>query len=298
MSVSVDAATRPALRIGFIGAGRLGRALGLALQRAGQQVVAVASARLGSAQAMAAALGCRATEAQDVVDACDLVFVTTPDATIAPAVRALHWRRGMAVVHCSGATDVDEALSPAAAQGAAVGGFHPLQTFADPEAAARSLRGCTVTVEARDAGLDATLVALADRLGCPVNRLPPGMRARYHAAAGYGSQFINALLAEAARVWATWGASEADAARALLPLARGTLAAIERAGIAGGMPGPVSRGDVHTVAQHLQSLQALDADTGASYRLLCARTVALARQRGAIDEATASQLADLLHQAP
>ncbi|MGQ0652443.1 MAG: DUF2520 domain-containing protein, partial [Betaproteobacteria bacterium] len=44
------------------------------------------------------------------------------------------------------------------------------------------------------------LVALAERLGCRVNRLPPGARARYHAAAGYASQFINVLLREASKI--------------------------------------------------------------------------------------------------
>ncbi|MBM3594293.1 MAG: DUF2520 domain-containing protein [Alphaproteobacteria bacterium] len=60
--------------------------------------------------------------------------------------------------------------------------------------------GCTITIEAGPA-LEPTLVALAERLGCRVNRLPPGMRGRYHAAAGYTSRFINALFAEAMQIW-------------------------------------------------------------------------------------------------
>jgi len=285
----------PRLRIGFIGAGRLGQALALAMERAGLDVVAVASASPASAAQAAARLGrCEAVPAQQVADRCDLVFITTPDAAIGPAAAAVVWRAGTGVVHCSGATDVDEALAPAARAGAAVGGFHPMQTFADPEAAARTLAGCTVTVEARDAGLDARLAGIAMQLGCAVNRLPAGMRARYHAAAGYGSQFINVLFAEAARVWATWGADEAATVRALLPLARGTLAAIETSGIAGGMPGPVSRGDVETVAKHVAAFEVLDAPTMESYRLLCGRTVALAAARGAIDHVTVQRLHQLL----
>ena len=116
------------------------------------------------------------------------------------------------------------------------------------------------------------------------------MRARYHAAAGYGSQFINVLFAEAARVFASWGMAEADTVRALLPMARGTLAAIEAAGIARGMPGPVSRGDTDTVGKHLAAFAELgDAQTVESYRLLCARTVELAIAGGGIDEATAER---------
>lgn len=283
------------LRIGFIGAGRTGQALALALDRAGLRIAAVASARCASAQRIAARLrDCEALTAQQVAERCDLVFITTPDAAIEPTASALVWRAGAGVVHCSGATEVDAALALAAAAGAAIGGFHPMQTFADPDAAAQSLPGCTITIEARDAALDARLVAIAERLGCAVNRLPAGMRARYHAAAGYASQFVNVLLAEAARVWASWGASEADTVRALLPLVRGTLAAIESAGIAKGMPGPVSRGDVETVAKHVAALAALDAATNESYRLLCGRTVGLALARGAIDEATADKLRAML----
>lgn len=285
------------LRIGFIGAGRLGSALALAMQQAGLPVRAVASARAESAQRMAARLPrCEAVSAQQVADGCELVFITTPDAAIEPTAAALTWRAGIGVVHCSGATEVD-ALRHAREQGAAIGGFHPMQTFADPDAAARSLPGCTITIEAQDATLDQQLVAIATALGCAVNRLPggpEGMRARYHAAAGYASQFINVLLAEAAQVWASWGASEADTVRALLPLVRGTLAAIESNGIAGGMPGPVSRGDVSTVAKHMAAMSALGEPVLASYRLLCDRTVPLALARGGIDAQTAQRLRGIL----
>jgi predicted short-subunit dehydrogenase-like oxidoreductase (DUF2520 family) len=285
-----------ALRIGFVGAGRLGRALAWSLAARHLNVVAVASHSLGSAQALAAPLpNCRVGDAQSVVDACDLVFVTTPDAAIEPTVAACRWRDGIGVVHCSGVTEV-AALAAAADAGALVGGFHPMQTFGDPEVASLSLPGCTITIEAQEP-LNATLVGLAERLQCRVNRLPPGMRARYHAAAGYASQFVNVLFAEAARLWHSWGATEAEAVAALLPLARGTLAAIGSAGIARAMPGPVSRGDLGSIEKHLQALAPFGADMLDRYRLLCAATVPLAAERGAIEAALAQRFQVLLDQA-
>ncbi len=270
------------LRIGFIGAGRLGKALAWSLHRAGLHVGGVASATPGSAQALAARIpGCNVLTPQQVVDGSDLVFISTPDSAIAGLPAQLRWRAGMAVVHCSGVTEVD-VLGAARDQGAQIGGFHPMQTFGDPDAAVASLPGSTITIEAAEP-LNATLVALAERLGCRVNRLPPGMRGRYHAAAGFTSQFVNVLFAEAARVWATWGGTEEDAVRAMMPMARGTLASIESAGIARGMPGPVSRGDVGSVEKHLAALDGLGPDTLAFYRLMCGRTVELARQSGAAD---------------
>ena len=289
------------LDIGFIGAGRLGKALACSFTAAGLRVTAAASSSAPSGAVSARALadaipGCEAMAAQAVVDRCDLIFLTTPDFAITSACAALRWRQGVSVVHCSGVTEVG-ALSAARDQGACIGGFHPMQTFGDPAAAVASLPGSTITIEAEEP-LNTTLVALVRQLDCRVNRLPPGMRARYHASAGFTSQFINALFAEAARVWESWGATEAEALQAMLPMARGTLASIESSGIAGGMPGPVSRGDVGSVEKHVAALAALSEHSLDFYRMLCASTIPLAVERGSINEDTARRLQEALEMKP
>jgi predicted short-subunit dehydrogenase-like oxidoreductase (DUF2520 family) len=98
------------------------------------------------------------------------------------------------------------------------------------------------------------------------------------------------LLREASKAWQHWGASEEAALRALLPLARGTLASIEQLGVARGMPGPASRGDVGSIEKHVAALSALDTDMLELYRQLCARTVTLALERGGIDMPTAQRI--------
>lgn len=280
-------------RVGFIGAGRLGKALAWSLANVGVPVVAVANPVDADARALAERIeGCLVMTAQEVADGCDLVFVVTPDGVIEAATQALRWRAGMGVVHCSGATEVS-ALNKAREDGALTGGFHPMQTFGDPMAAVASLPGSTITIEAPEP-LDGLLGDLARRLGCHVNRLPPGMRGRYHAAAGFTSQFINALFDQAAQVWASWGATPEDTMRALIPLARGTLASIESAGIAAGMPGPVSRGDLQSVDKHLDSLAPLGPEMMAFYRLMCGQTIPLAQACGGIDAATAARFREAL----
>ncbi len=249
-------------------------------------VAAVSDATPANAERFAERIpNCRVAGIQEVAERCDLVFVTTPDEAISGTCAHVAWRSGTYVVHCSGVTEVS-ALASAQEAGAIIGGFHPMQTFGDPVAAARSLAGCTITVEAQEP-LNEILAALAERLDCRVNHLPPGVRGRYHAAAGYTSQFINVLLREASKVWQSWGSTEEDAVRALLPLARGTLESIASAGIARGMPGPVSRGDVASVEKHVHALEPLGPDVIEFYRLLCARTIPLALEYGAIDEKAA-----------
>ena len=293
MSVTFDAASVDRLKIGFIGTGRLGKALALSFMDRGLCIAAVGSLTLDESAPLAAAIpGCANLTPQQVVDACDLVFVTTVDGAIEPTAQSLQWRAGMAAVHCSGATEVS-ALAKAAADGAMVGGFHPMQTFGDPEAARRSLPGCTITIEA-EPPLYGALHAIATRLECRVNLLPPGMRGRYHAAAGYASQFINVILREASAIWQSWGANEDDAVAALLPLVQGTLASIGGAGLARGMPGPVSRGDIVSIDKHLASLASLDAPLQQLYREMCSRSIALGLEAGGVNAQQAAQLRAML----
>ena len=169
-------------RIGFIGAGRVAKGLAWGLAQSGQRVLAAASRSLDSAAQLAARIpGCAAlADAQHVVERSDMVFVTVPDDAIAAVAASLQWRAGLAVVHCSGATEVS-ALASAARAGALIGGFHPLQLFADPEVALAGLPGCTIAIEA-EAPLLPRLEGLAQALRCRSIRLPAGCRPRYHAA--------------------------------------------------------------------------------------------------------------------
>jgi predicted short-subunit dehydrogenase-like oxidoreductase (DUF2520 family) len=264
-------------RVGFIGAGRVGKGLSLALSRCGYELTGVAGRGLD--------------QKKSVVDASDLVFLTVPDDSLRAACAELGWRN-KSVVHCSGAAEL-EVLQHAKAQGAQVGGFHPLQMFADPDVAARGLKGCAVAVEA-DEPLATTLVRMVADLGARPLRVPPGARAAYHAAAHYAGPFIAALLAEAATIWGRLGIPEEDALAALLPLARGSLDAIEHSGLARAMAGSVARGDVMTHERHLAALGALDPALQAFYCRLALRTVPLAVAAGKLDAAGAARIRDLL----
>jgi len=282
------------LRIGFIGAGRVAKGLGWGLAQSRHQVVAVSSRSIASAEQLAARIaGCRASaHPQDVVDHADLVFVTVPDDAIASVAAGVRWRQGMAAVHCSGATEVS-ALAAAANQGVQTGGFHPLQFFADPNAALAGLPGCSIGIEAQEPLLT-RLEGLAAVLQCRVLRLPQGCRARYHAGAHYAGGFVFALLKEAADMWQSFGVSREDAVRALVPLLRGTATAAEQLGLALGLAGTYSRGDLGTVKKHLDDLARLGPDALHLYCELALRSIPLGLERGGYDERRAEEMRALL----
>ena len=66
-------------------------------------------------------------------------------------------------------------ITGVAGRDAQVGGFHPLQMFADPEVAARGLKGCAIAVEAEEP-LAGTLLHMVADLGARPLRVPPGAR--------------------------------------------------------------------------------------------------------------------------
>ncbi len=284
-------------RIGFIGAGRVAKGLAWGMAQSGQRVVAAASRSLDSAEALAARIaGCRAlADAQDVVDGCDLIFITVPDDAIAAVATSLEWRKDSAAIHCSGATEV-AALASAAQAGAHTGGFHPLQLFADPEVALAGLPGCTIAIEA-EAPLLAQLEQLAGALHCRTIRLPPGCRARYHAAAHYAAGFVITLLNQAVELWQSFGVGREDTIRALLPLLRGTAASVERSGLAQGLAGTFSRGDIGTLERHLADLTRAGPDALRLYCELALRSIPLGLERGGYDEERAEAMRELLRRA-
>ena len=289
-------------RIGFIGAGRLGQTLAVAMSQAGLDVVAVHSRSVESAQALAhrvsqvspqaPAVG---VDAQAVVDACDAVFITVNDDQIEAVARSVTWRAGQAVVHCSGATELS-ALGHAQASGALTGGVHPLHTFGDVDSALAGLPGCSVAIEAADEGLRAVLMGLARRLAMQPFELPPGGRALYHASAHYAGSLVVTLMDEAVRHWARLGVAPAQALDALLPLLRSTVRAIESRGLGPGMAGVVARGDVGTLGRHLAAFDAVGQPERDLYAQLSLRSVRLALDSGRITEEQARALRALLLQ--
>lgn len=244
--------------IGIIGVGRAGGALAAAFAAAGYRVVALSSRAPDGARALAHHIGAIAVDAPvDVARAASLVFLATPDAAIAPVCRSIAdmdgWRAGQSVVHCSGALG-REALADAAEAGALTGGFHPLQTLAGLETAAR-LRGSYVAVDA-DPPLTAILHELARATGAIPFDLDARHRALYHTAAAMVANYTVALYACGVHLFKQAGLPEEVQARALLPLLRGAVESLERAAPAEALTGPIARGDDVTVARHIAALEA------------------------------------------
>ncbi|MET3449544.1 DUF2520 domain-containing protein [Ralstonia sp. 1138] len=279
--------------VGWIGTGRLARALATRAHDAGVRTVAVANRSAAPAAWLAQATGAKAVDAQGVADAADWVFVTVPDDAIPGVVGNVRWRPGQLVLHCSGAGERN-LLDAARQAGAETASFHPLFLFAGLPDDAERLGGASIAIDA-DAPHDAALASFALRLGCTPLKVRAGQRALYHAGANYAASFLLCALHEAATLWEAAGIDRDAAVAAMWPLVDGTLAAARARGLAGALSGPVSRGDGGVIDKHLQALDALGVDHAALYTALTRRALALAAERGAPSADVLSELAARLN---
>jgi predicted short-subunit dehydrogenase-like oxidoreductase (DUF2520 family) len=242
------------MRVGVVGAGRLGSALAPALAEAGLEV--------------AGPLG-----RDETPERCDAVLLCVPDAEI-PAAAATVAGAAPLVGHTSGATPL-AALEPA---GGAAFGLHPLQTFA-PGDGAEAFRGAGCAVAGCTPAALAFAVDLARALGLTPFEIDEEGRAAYHAAASVASNFLVTLEAAAERIAAGAGLAPADARALLLPLVRRTLDNVAELGPERALTGPVARGDESTVARQREAVADVAPELLAMFDELIAQTRELAAVR-------------------
>ena len=281
-------------RIGFIGAGAVGGSLAVALSRSGYRVVAVASRSWSSAESVAGRVpGCGPCETgQKVVDAADVVFLTTPDDTIRPVASSILWRSGQAAVHCSGAGSLD-VLDPVAQQGVARGAFHPLQQFSDIDNGSKSFPGITLGIEA-DESLREFLEDAARAVGGNPVLLRPEDKPLYHVTGVMMGNLLSTFVATAASVWEELGMTRGQGLDALLPMMRQVATNLESMGLPNAVSGPYVRGDIGTVRKHLAALEASAPHVLPLYRELALLSLPLAVEKGALSPIRAEEIKSIL----
>lgn len=284
--------------IAIIGAGVVGTALGILAGRAGYRIAAVASRREGSARRAVAQIGqgqvCSPVEA---AQRGQLVLLTVNDDAIAPLAAALADVRAVAagavVAHCSGALS-SEVLSPLADRcGAAVASMHPLQTFPSVLVALDALPGCYFFCEGKGHAVS-TVMQLAGDIGGIAVEIEPDRKTLYHAAACMACNYLATLQEAAIAAAMLAGIGTVPARQALKPLVAATVNNIMDLGPGPALTGPIARGDVQTVAQHLRALEATDAELAELYRQLGRRTAGLARRAGKISRQVEEQILAIL----
>ena len=276
--------SRMARTLNIIGCGRVGRTLArLWAQDGAFQIQDVLdSAREKSAAAVAFIGQGHASGAVSELRAAAVWMLTPPDDQIVACCAALAGGNllepGNVVFHCSGALPASE-LVAAVSRGALVASVHPLKSFADAADAAQTFAGTYCAADG-DAAALAVLRPAFERVGAIVSAIDPGFKTVYHAASVIVCNYLTALLEIGVRCYGKAGYTREDALTMMEPLVRETLDNLFKLGTAQSLTGPISRGDDHVVARHLEALGAWEPHVAAIYRELGAVTVELARAQG------------------
>ncbi len=282
------------MRVGVVGAGRVGAVLGAALHAAGHEVVAAAGESDASQRRIAELLpGVRRDKPTAVARDSDLLLLAVPDDMLANVVRmladsgAIH--PGQHVVHTSGRHGL-AVLEPARRVGAHIAAMHPAMTFTGTAVDLDRLAGTVfgLTADASERALVESLVA--DLGGTPM-WVPEEMRTLYHAGLAHGANHLVTLVTEAMEILSAAGAADpADTLRPLLTAALDN--ALEQGDAA--LTGPIVRGDLGTVRAHLEDITANAPQTLGSYVALARATLDRAVTDGRVVPIRAARIRDLL----
>lgn len=267
-------------RIGIIGSGRAGSALGAALASAGHPVTGVTARSRASLERAARLLPDVPVLSPDEVTArADVVLVAVPDDAIRQTAASLPLTADQYVVHLSGAHGT--AILQTAAIPVAL---HPPMTFTGNRP---DLTGITFTATAPDQARP-VVERIVKALGAGLQWVAEDQRAQYHAGVVHGANHLVTLVTQALGVLRAAGIE--DPAATLRPLLTATLDNTLRSGH-DALTGPIARGDVETVAAHLAVLRGRTAGT---YAELAGATVELATADGRLDATTAERFGEVL----
>ena len=291
----MDGIEHPArLTVGVVGAGRVGSVLGAALARAGHRVTGTyAVSEASRARAAELLPGVPVKDVAAVVAGAELVLLAVPDDALGHLVAGLAatgvWQAGQIVVHTSGRHGVG-ILDPARAQHVLPLALHPAMTFTGTAMHLDRLVDCAFGVTADDA-LRPMAEALVLEMGGEPVWIAETDRTAYHLALAHGANHLVTLTSEAMQILASAGVE--DPQRVLGPLMRAALDNALRLGDAA-LTGPVARGDVGTVEDHLRELDRLSPEIRRTYVAMARATALRALDSGRLRPASAEPLLETL----
>lgn len=267
------------MRIGIIGAGKVGMTLGKYLTDAHETVTGFYSRTRESA-----AVAADFTQTtiyivlEDLVSASDTLFITTPDGEIGKVWDCIaeYDLTDKIICHFSGSlsSNVFSGIERTGAFGLSV---HPMYAFSDKFTSYQKFHTAYLIMEGHEAAIHAMRDLFGERLGHPVLRIEAEDKIKYHAAAAMASNYMIAMLETALRLLMECGFSDQDSLSMLRPIIQNNVAVMLEKGPVEALTGPIERGDVSTVEQHLRVLSGGPAEN--IYRELGKVLVEIAKQK-------------------
>lgn len=265
------------MRIGFIGAGKVGFSLGKYFTEHDISVSGYYSRNPESAKEAAAFTKTKYYRSlQDAIKESDTLFLTVPDGSIREVYSEIIQSdiEGKVLAHCSGALS-SMVFSGISLKGAYGYSIHPICAVSSKLTGSQDLSKAYFTIEGDEKYLPVFL-DLFHGLGNPIEVISPEHKVKYHAAAVFASNLVAGLYDIASEMLQDCGLSEEFSQKALIPLFAGNAENIAVHGTTRALTGPVERADRETVEKHLKALTDEEREI---YRLVSAQLVKIAERK-------------------
>lgn len=285
----------------IIGAGRLGTALGIALNKKKYNVVACVSRDIGHAKKSAKLISPKTipltTDNLLSLPSSDIIFITTPDDAIEQVAEQLasiisKTIKPKYLFHTSGALS-SEILLSLKKQKIATGSFHPLISVSDPKIGAKNLCMAYHCIEGEKKAVSLAKKIVND-LGGKSFSIKTEDKVLYHASAVVACGHFVALFDIAVEMLMKCGLDSKSARESLLPLIQSTVENLFVSEPSKALTGTFARADISTTKKHLNAIKSSKLNEALKvYILLGFRSLELARQNGK-DERVLNEIKKLL----
>ena len=291
-----------------IGAGRVGTTVSYTLaekELPNIKLKAISSRSMESLNRAKKILGSKAAgviftrENSKAVSLANCILICTPDDVINSVCSEIFKDKSKDfknyyAIHFSGSKSL-EVLNSARAAGAEIASIHPLKSFASIEEAIKSLPGTVFGITYSSTESKKMAEFLVKSLGGEIIEVENNKKPLYHAAACVASNYLVTLINYAVLIHKKMGIKPEDSLKGLMGLVESTVSNIKKMGTEKSLTGPIARGDVGTIKEHVKSFnEFFSKEDSALYRMMGIETSKIAHQNKWIKEITVDELKEIL----
>lgn len=244
------------MKIGIIGAGKVGTTLGKYLQIHGIPVAGYVSRSYDSAMEAAEFTETKAYHTlEELMLVSDTLFITTPDGAIGQVWDCIKKAElaDKIVCHFSGSLS-SHVFSEMEQTGGAGCSIHPMYAFGDKFTSYQQFHTAILTIEGQQPAVERLTELFGGKLGHKILQIDAKDKMKYHAAASMVSNHMIGLFQAGLDLLEECGFSQEDSRELLKPLVRVNVENMLEGGTQAALTGPIERNDVETVKKHLQAI--------------------------------------------
>ncbi len=294
------------LNISIIGAGRVGTTMAHVLNKSRERYIKLNSIISRTDKSLNRAkeivgeedLIIYTRDLKESIKSSNCIIIATPDDLIEEVCNKIFNlnpspNKNYFVIHLSGSKSLD-ILKKAREKKANTGCLHPIKSFASIEEAIKTLGGTVFGITYSNLRMKEVLAKLVKIFGGTFIEVDNKKKPLYHASACIASNYLVTLLNYAVEVNQKIGIKPEDSVKALMGLIEGTIENVKKMGTKESLTGPIARGDIGTIEEHLKNFSLYYRDGRKFYKFMGKETAKISYENGWINKEKFEKLQKIL----